>query len=73
MLRLNYVNILETRGLGHKFEEMHLYPWEKAQKVTPYFTLIKLQERLENFTTEKCFDVIYFDAFGARVQPELWT
>ena len=21
----------------------------------------------------KAFDIIYFDAFGARVQPELWT
>jgi len=22
---------------------------------------------------ENTFDLIYFDAFGARVQPELWT
>jgi len=22
---------------------------------------------------ENSFDLIYFDAFGARVQPELWT
>jgi tRNA U34 5-methylaminomethyl-2-thiouridine-forming methyltransferase MnmC len=27
----------------------------------------------ENFDEEQNFDLIYFDAFGARVQPELWT
>ena len=72
VLQLNYVNLLETRGLSHKFEEMHFYPWGEEQKVSPHFTLTKLQQRLENFNSEKRFDVIYFDAFGARVQPELW-
>ena len=27
----------------------------------------------EDFDEEQNFDLIYFDAFGARVQPELWT
>lgn len=73
ILQLNYVNILQTRGLGHKFEEMHLSPWELPQKVTSYFTLTKRKTRLEDFKTDEKFNLIYFDAFGARVQPELWT
>ncbi len=28
---------------------------------------------LQNFTTNKRFDVLYFDAFSVRHQPELWT
>ena len=28
---------------------------------------------LQNFTTEKRFDVLYYDAFSVRHQPELWT
>ncbi|SOD14856.1 tRNA (5-methylaminomethyl-2-thiouridine)(34)-methyltransferase MnmD [Pedobacter xixiisoli] len=28
---------------------------------------------LQNFGTEKRFDVLYFDAFSVRHQPELWT
>jgi len=28
---------------------------------------------LQNFNTEKRFDVLYFDAFSVRHQPELWT
>jgi tRNA U34 5-methylaminomethyl-2-thiouridine-forming methyltransferase MnmC len=27
----------------------------------------------ENFDTEKRFDIIYYDAFSVRHQPELWT
>lgn len=28
---------------------------------------------LQNFTTKQQFDVIYYDAFSVRHQPELWT
>ena len=28
---------------------------------------------LQNFNTEKLFDMLYFDAFSVRHQPELWT
>ena len=28
---------------------------------------------LQDFTTEKKFDLLYFDAFSVRHQPELWT
>lgn len=28
---------------------------------------------LQNFTTSKSFDLLYFDAFSVRHQPELWT
>lgn len=73
LLALNYVSELDTRNLSHKFEEMHLSPWNKPQEVTPDFTLTKRQMFIHNITDEAAFDLIYFDAFGARVQPELWT
>lgn len=28
---------------------------------------------LQNFTTQKRFDLLYYDAFSVRHQPELWT
>lgn len=28
---------------------------------------------IHNINDESAYDLIYFDAFGARVQPELWT
>ncbi len=73
LLALNYVSELETRNFAHKFEEMHLTPWNKPQKVSANFTLTKRQMFFHNITDESAFDLIYFDAFGARVQPELWS
>ncbi len=73
LLRLNFVNELSCRNLCHKFEEMHLSPWEKWQEVTPDFRLLKKQMFIHNISDEDCYDLVYFDAFGARVQPELWT
>lgn len=29
--------------------------------------------QLETFSSSKTFDIVYFDAFSARHQPELWT
>ena len=73
LLALNYVSELDTRNLSHKFEEMHLTPWNKAQAVIPNFMLTKRQMFFHNISDVEVFDLIYFDAFGARVQPELWS
>ncbi|MGY5352607.1 tRNA (5-methylaminomethyl-2-thiouridine)(34)-methyltransferase MnmD [Wenyingzhuangia sp. IMCC45533] len=73
LLALNYVSELETRNLSHKFEEMHLTPWNKPQKVSENFILTKRQMFFHNITDVNLYDLIYFDAFGARVQPELWS
>lgn len=48
--------------------------WEDFQAIHPNFKLQKLQaDFLEYEYPKEAFDLIYFDAFGARVQPELWT
>lgn len=73
LLALNYVSELETRNLSHKFEELHLTPWNKEQEVIHNFRLTKRQMFFHNIVDVDAFDLIYFDAFGARVQPDLWT
>lgn len=48
--------------------------WEKEVQISPEFNLTKIQaDFLEYEFPENQLDLIYFDAFGARVQPELWT
>lgn len=73
LLALNYVSELDTRNFSHKFEEMHLTPWNKSHQVTSNFTLTKRQMFFHNINDVNTFDLIYFDAFGAKVQPELWS
>jgi tRNA U34 5-methylaminomethyl-2-thiouridine-forming methyltransferase MnmC len=37
------------------------------------FSFVRIEVGLEEFQTEQKFDVIYYDAFGPRVEPGLWT
>ena len=41
--------------------------------ITSNFSLKKQQKLFHQIEDENKYNIIYFDAFGARVQPELWT
>lgn len=69
---LNYKSYFPNT-LQEKYEVLHKADWAKAVEVTPNFTLTKLETSLENYETEQLFDLVYFDAFGPRKQPEMWT
>ncbi len=50
--------------------------WNKTTKITDKFELTKHLfdfTRLKEFTSEKEFDVVYFDAFAPEKQPEMWN
>lgn len=70
---LNYPEQLQAKEQSPLFQTMHAVPWEVETRLTPYFTLQKQQKYFEAITAKDEFDLIYFDAFGARVQPELWS
>jgi tRNA U34 5-methylaminomethyl-2-thiouridine-forming methyltransferase MnmC len=58
---------------GHaNFMELHESPWSVDFPLSEYFTLNKQNVKLEDFMTTEQFDVIYYDAFDPRAQPELW-
>ncbi|WP_027124526.1 tRNA (5-methylaminomethyl-2-thiouridine)(34)-methyltransferase MnmD [Gelidibacter mesophilus] len=73
MEALNYAEELQVLEKIALFEEMHNCTWEKENRLTSHFTLKKQQKLFKEITEKDQFDLIYFDAFGARVQPELWT
>ncbi len=53
--------------------KLHLSPWEEKNHLSPYFCLLKNKLLLENFKPKSFYDIIYYDAFGFRVQPEMWS
>lgn len=55
------------------FEKIHEASWDSAKQITDSFMLNKQKIKFEEITEIEKFDLIYFDAFGPRVQPELWT
>lgn len=71
--QLNYVKKLHAESFSKDFEMMHKCPWEENFGISQKFHLHKQQKEFQDINDEKLFDLIYFDAFGARVQPELWT
>ncbi|PIF00291.1 MAG: SAM-dependent methyltransferase [Maribacter sp.] len=71
--QLNYIHELKALGFQEQFARMHSSPWEGKVVVSDNFSLFKKQCDFREITFENCMDLIYFDAFGARVQPELWT
>lgn len=70
---LNYTENFHDEKASAYFELLHELPWEEMKPVTPFFRLEKNKRFFHEITAENEFNLIYFDAFGARVQPELWT
>ncbi|TNJ42868.1 tRNA (5-methylaminomethyl-2-thiouridine)(34)-methyltransferase MnmD [Tamlana fucoidanivorans] len=71
---LNYSNHLSSElEVSNVFKEIHEIPWEHHHQMSPYFTLKKEKKFFKEIQNKSAFNLIYFDAFGARVQPELWT
>lgn len=71
--QLDYPATLGVAALEAPFRAMHLAAWEEITKIAPHFQLLKLQKDFRELDYSEAFDLVYFDAFGARVQPELWT
>lgn len=71
--QLNYISELKAEIVSDKFDLMHQSSWEKNVKISKSFSLYKQQKDFKELEDANKFNLIYFDAFGARVQPELWT
>lgn len=70
---LNYVEMLGEDELKEAFHSMHELSWQEEHAITPFFSLKKLRMDFREFSSTPAYNLIYFDAFGPRVQPELWT
>jgi tRNA U34 5-methylaminomethyl-2-thiouridine-forming methyltransferase MnmC len=70
---LNYVSALNATTHQSIFDEMHLSDWESENKIASHFNLTKRKQKFEEISDSNAFHLIYFDAFGFDVQPELWN
>ena len=71
-LQLNYPLAIDPE-CEPLFKQLHLAVWEKPTLLTPVFTLTKRKQFFQDIQDVGLYDLVYFDAFGFRVQPELWT
>ena len=71
---LNYVSLLDDELAKSQYKLIHSVEWNQEQVLSDNFTICKIQDKLETFSfQENQYDIIYFDAFGPRVQAELWS
>lgn len=71
--QLNYVEQLESSDKKADFEKIHTSNWEEKIEINSNFTLMKRKQFFADITDTNTFDLIYFDAFGFTVQPDLWN
>lgn len=73
VLLMNYVAELNAGSDDAVFKKMHESNWGEELILSNDFLLTKRKQFFEEIDDLEKFDLIYFDAFGYRVQPELWS
>ena len=76
--QLNYCDHLTHDKSRFFFNEMHRNKIGEKFQVHDSFSLTKIQQDIKCLNDlcvdyKEFFDVVYFDAFGPDVQPDLWT
>ncbi len=58
---------------AHKFKLIHACKWEVKNKIDQLFSITKYKADLTNFEFKNNdYNIIFFDAFGPKFQPNLW-
>jgi tRNA U34 5-methylaminomethyl-2-thiouridine-forming methyltransferase MnmC len=70
---MNYVAELDAENERPIFEKMHECRWEESIVLREDFAFTKRKQFFADIADIEKFDLIYFDAFGYDVQPELWS
>ena len=73
VLLMNYVPALKAENESTIFEKMHQSSWEEQIILRNDFVFTKRNQFFQDIDDLEKFDLIYFDAFGYRVQPDLWS
>ena len=71
--KMNFISILEAEKTEDIFHKIHNVSWDEKHQISDDFSLEKRKQFFEDIEDKNAFHLIYFDAFGARVQPQLWT
>jgi tRNA U34 5-methylaminomethyl-2-thiouridine-forming methyltransferase MnmC len=73
IVQMNHVSELQATQYQCVFNAMHDCDWEVQQSITENFHLTKRKQFFQDIEDKNQYDLIYFDAFGFPLQPELWS
>lgn len=70
--QLNYSELVSDSN--NYWRMIHKAEWGVEERISDCFLFTKIHEKIQLFDMPtKNFDIIYFDAFGPRVQSEMWN
>ena len=71
---LDYVSLFDNQVTQGIYLQMHSCVWDEPIQVSENFTLTKIHNKLEqHILLQNQYDIIFFDAFGPRVQEGMWS
>ena len=70
--QLDYVDLLGVFSEEHIYNKLHTSSWDILAEISTHFHLFKIHNTIQEYEFDTTFDLIFYDAFGFRVQPELW-
>lgn len=73
VVQLNYPEQLDAANKQTIFNTMHSQEWGQRNVLGTTFTLEKRRQFFHDIEDINRFDLIYFDAFGYQIQPDLWS
>ena len=73
-MEMDYLKDLNLEHLKNQFEKLHNSLIEEKIQIDEYFIFTKHHLKLTECTLRtNQFNLVYYDAFGPKVQPDLWT
>jgi len=70
---LDFDSFFKLEDSKNFLRELHLSPWDQTKRLSSNFSFLKNKALLKDFKPITSYDLIYYDAFGFRVQPEMWS
>lgn len=71
-LELNYAASIDPK-FARYFQVMQQAPWQQWVSISPNFEIFKDETDIDDISISGMADVVYYDAFGPRVQPNMWN
>jgi tRNA U34 5-methylaminomethyl-2-thiouridine-forming methyltransferase MnmC len=67
------INYLDNPEATAFYTQIMALPFGVTKAYDASFTLCKLAFSIQEWATTEKFDLIYYDAFGPKAQPEMWA
>ena len=71
--QLNFTQQLDNPEDQLLFKQIHKAEWEHKIAIHPFFELLKRNKSVHEYSEQAQYELIYFDAFGPKKQPDMWT